>query len=53
MERVSGVRSAELLATGGHVVYEVADKVGFSDTKYFSREFKKQFGVLPREYKAH
>ncbi len=31
-------------------VYEVADKVGYSDTAYFSVQFKKLLGVSPSEY---
>ncbi|HEY9258006.1 two-component regulator propeller domain-containing protein [Chitinophaga sp.] len=32
-------------------ISEVAYKVGYSDPKYFSREFKKHFGKAPREWK--
>lgn len=31
-------------------VYEVADQVGYSDTAYFSAQFKKIVGVSPSEY---
>lgn len=31
-------------------VYEVADKVGYSDTAYFSAQFKKIVGMSPSEY---
>lgn len=31
-------------------VYEVADRVGYSDTNYFSAQFKKIVGVSPSEY---
>ena len=31
-------------------VYEVADQVGYSDTTYFSSQFKKVVGVSPSEY---
>lgn len=31
-------------------VYEVADQVGYSDTAYFSVQFKKLLGVAPSEY---
>lgn len=31
-------------------VYEVADQVGYSDTNYFSAQFKKIVGVSPSEY---
>jgi len=32
-------------------VNEVAEMVGYSDTKYFSKLFKKIVGVNPSEYK--
>jgi YesN/AraC family two-component response regulator len=31
-------------------VFEVAQAVGYNDRKYFSKEFKKQFGKTPSEY---
>ena len=40
-------RSKELLASGRYNVSEVAYMVGFSDPKYFSTCFKKQFGISP------
>lgn len=35
---------------GQYNINEVAYMVGFSDRKYFSKEFKKQFGITPSEY---
>lgn len=43
-------RAAMLLKDGRFTVYEVAYMVGYSDRKYFSKEFKKQFGSTPSEY---
>lgn len=40
-------RAVELLKTGNFNVSQVAYKVGISDPQYFSRTFKKQFGVSP------
>ncbi|MES2775396.1 MAG: two-component regulator propeller domain-containing protein [Bacteroidota bacterium] len=43
-------KAATLLAENKYTVYEIADMVGYDDTKYFSKEFKKQFGVNPSKY---
>lgn len=43
-------RAAELLCDPERTVYEVAYMVGFSDRKYFSREFKKVYEVTPSAY---
>ena len=40
----------ELLKEGKLKVYEVADSVGYSDTAYFSAQFKKVVGIAPSEY---
>jgi ligand-binding sensor domain-containing protein/signal transduction histidine kinase/CheY-like chemotaxis protein/AraC-like DNA-binding protein len=51
VKKVRFKKAAELISQNQYTVYEVADMVGYNDTKYFSREFKKQFGVSPRDYK--
>lgn len=43
-------RAAQLLLQDTYTVYEVAYMVGFSDSKYFSKEFSKQFGQTPSDY---
>lgn len=43
-------RAAQLLKQRKINIAEVAYTVGFNDRKYFSREFKKQFGKSPSEY---
>ncbi|MCU0403456.1 MAG: response regulator [Chitinophagaceae bacterium] len=43
-------RAAQLLSQTSMHINEVAYNVGYSDRKYFSKEFKKQFGVTPSEY---
>ena len=44
-------RAAELLRSGEMItVAEVAYKVGFSDSLYFSRCFKQYFGITPSKY---
>ncbi len=43
-------RAAQLLDQRKLNISEVAYSVGFNDRKYFSKEFKKQFGKSPSEY---
>jgi len=43
-------KAAQLLQETDYSVTEVATYVGFFDSKYFSREFKKQFGKNPSQY---
>jgi DNA-binding response OmpR family regulator len=45
-------RAADLLKQNAGSVAEICYKVGFNDQAYFSRAFKKQFGVSPSEYKS-
>lgn len=44
-------KAAELLSHGKYRVSEVAYMVGFNKPSYFTSLFKKQFGVLPKEFK--
>jgi two-component system, sensor histidine kinase ChiS len=44
-------RAADLLKQNSGSVAEVCYKVGFNDQAYFSRAFKKQFGISPSDYK--
>ena len=44
-------RACGYLKQGSLKVYEIADRVGFNDEKYFSKVFKKTMGMSPREYK--
>lgn len=43
-------KAAQLLEQNRFTVYEVAYAIGFSDRKYFSKEFRKQFGQSPTEF---
>ncbi|MEX0321022.1 MAG: ATP-binding protein [Puniceicoccaceae bacterium] len=43
-------RAAQLLSTETITVSETLDYIGILDASYFSRVFKKQFGVAPSQY---
>ncbi len=43
-------KAAQLLEQKQFTVYEVAYMVGYNDSKYFSREFSKQYGKTPTAY---
>lgn len=42
--------AADLVACGKYKSYEIAEMVGIPDVYYFSKVFKEQFGVSPRNY---
>ena len=44
-------RAAQLISEGRYTLSEIADMTGFSTPSHFTRCFKKQFGVVPSEYK--
>ena len=43
-------RAKELLGSKFYTVSEVCSLTGYNNESYFSREFKKQFNITPREY---
>ncbi|MCR8643062.1 response regulator [Paenibacillus sp. N1-5-1-14] len=44
-------RAKELIATTNMKVYEIAEKVGYTNTEHFSRVFKKVTGYSPAHFK--
>ncbi len=44
-------RAKDLLGTTSLMTYEIAEKVGYPDARYFSSIFKKRLGVTPSEYR--
>jgi AraC-like DNA-binding protein len=48
-QRVS--RAATLLRKNTDTITEIAFRVGFSDSNYFSRQFRQVFGMTPRDYR--
>ncbi|HAY18337.1 MAG TPA: hypothetical protein DCY24_03895 [Rikenellaceae bacterium] len=51
IQNVRMKQACTLLITKIGSVSEVAYKVGFTDPKYFSSNFKKEFGMTPSEYR--
>lgn len=49
MFRISKAR--DLLLTKDAKLYEISSCVGYNDPNYFSRQFKKQVGMTPSEYR--
>lgn len=45
-------KAAQLFVQKAYNVSEISYLVGFNDPKYFSREFRKQFGQSPKEFVA-
>jgi DNA-binding response OmpR family regulator len=43
-------KAMDLLKSGQNTIGEIADLVGFQDSKYFSTAFKKFFGKSPKHY---
>ena len=46
----SGPAAKEMLEQGNLKVYEIAEKLGYESSFYFSKVFKKVTGLSPREY---
>jgi two-component system response regulator YesN len=44
-------KAKELLEKTDLKVYEICERVGYSDTQYFARTFEKQTGLKPRDYR--
>ncbi len=44
-------KAKELLIGTQLKLYEIAEKVGYTDSKYFSKVFKETFGQLPADYR--
>ncbi len=56
MDYIQKVRMDEakrLLADPYYKVYEIAQKIGYSEYKYFALQFKKMVGMSPKEYRKN
>lgn len=50
IKKIRFSKAADLLQTNLYTVSEVSDMVGFSDRRYFSKEFRKVYGKTPADY---
>ena len=53
LTRVRMRRAAELLATRGLTVREVAHRVGYRQPAQFAKAFRRHLGVAPSDYRAN
>lgn len=44
------IRAKEYIRTGNYSITQVSEQLSFTNVQYFSRLFKKQYGVTPSEY---
>ena len=51
VNRLKTTYAAELISSGVHTITDACYLSGFENTSYFSREFKKKYGVSPLDYK--
>ena len=54
-EYVGSVRvncACKLMADGNKRLLDICEEAGFSDYRYFSKAFKRQFGMTPEQYRA-
>ncbi|MGO4184478.1 helix-turn-helix transcriptional regulator [Paenibacillus sp. TAF43_2] len=43
-------RASDLLKAGNYSIHDIAVSVGYTNSLYFSRLFKKKFGLSPSAY---
>ena len=51
IKKLRMAKAKELLIGTQLKLYEIAEKVGYTDSKYFSKVFKETFGQLPADYR--
>ena len=44
-------KAAEMLLRSEKTISEIAQECGFTDSNYFSRQFRKNYNLSPREYR--
>jgi two-component system response regulator YesN len=45
-------KAKEYMKTTDKKIYEISQLVGFDDTGYFSRVFRRYYGISPKEYQS-
>lgn len=50
--RIRMEKAKELLGKPGSKIYEIAYHIGYHNEKYFSKVFKKFYGITPNEYRT-
>lgn len=53
LTRVRIEKAKELIATTNLKIYEICEKVGYTNVEHFSRIFKKIAGISPKDYKKN
>lgn len=53
LKTVKMIRAKRLLKDGSLKIYEIAERLGYKDIEYFSRQFKKYCKVTPGEYRQN
>ncbi|WP_052702756.1 AraC family transcriptional regulator [Paenibacillus beijingensis] len=51
IQKIHMTKAQQLLAGGTLKINEIAQMIGYNDEKYFSKVFKKQFGVSPNRFR--
>lgn len=51
LENIRLRKARELLETSSLPISDIAQEVGYNDSNYFARSFRKVYGVSPREYR--
>ncbi len=51
LTRIRMDRARELLKDQTYKIYEISEMVGYGDSNYFSKQFKRMEGVYPLEFR--
>lgn len=51
LNKIRLLHAAQLLANTNHSIITICYQVGFNDTSYFAKMFKREYGLSPRSYR--